>query len=312
MIAEQTSTAYAPFGLLTRAAELDLETHTVHTAIGELSVQTGRRDRTDETATLMLHGAAGSWTTFTPLLQAVELRGDSTLDNLVIPDIPGWGASPFPADAAHFTVDHVTRAVAAALRGLGYERWRVVGHSFGATLALHLAAIEPRATVGLTLVSPTTFGVFDAVRHPSAALATLPAYVGMRQAMQMLDWHERAGRAVVRGLGRVGFMRGLASPLFRHPGFIDGSVYDALAGEVRPHAFTLASDAGGVYPAQGLWPRVTCPVVALKGRHDVFLARDDLERLAAVVPQLQSRIIDDCGHFAHVERPFAVLDALVR
>ncbi|KQX05103.1 MULTISPECIES: alpha/beta fold hydrolase [unclassified Leifsonia] len=312
MIAEQTSTAYAPFGLVTHAADLDLETHTVHTAIGELRVQTGRRDRTDETATLMLHGAAGSWTTFTPLLQAVELRGDRALDNLVIPDLPGWGASPFPSDAAHFTIDHVTRAIATALRGLGYERWRIVGHSFGATLALHLAATEPRATTGLTLVSPTTFGVFDAIRHPSAGLAALPAYVGMRQAMRMLDWREGAGRAVVRGLGRVGFMRGLASPLFRHPGYIDGSVYDALAEEVRPRAFTLASDAAGAYPAEDIWPMVTCPVTALRGEHDVFLARDDLERLGGVVPQLSARTVDDTGHFAHVERPFAVLDALVR
>lgn len=309
MIAEQTSAGYAPFGLITRAAELDLDTRTIHTTVGELVLQTGRRNRTDETATLMLHGAAGSWTTFTPLLQAAELRGDA-LDNLVIPDIPGWGASPFPTDAALFTIDDIARALVAAVRGLGYERWRVVGHSFGATVALHIATIEPTATTALTLVSPTTFGVFDAVRHPSAALLTLPAYAGMRHTMQLLDWHEPAGRSLVRGLGRLGFMRALASPLFSHPGFIDASVFEAIAEEVRPHAFALASDAAAVYPAAGLWPRVACPVTAIRGRRDVFLARDDLERLTAVVPQTRSLVLPDTGHFAHIERPFEVLDAL--
>jgi len=44
----------------------------------------------------------------------------------------------------------------------------------------------------------------------------------------------------------------------------------------------------------------------------VFVRESDLSRLAALLPQARTRTIDDCGHFANVEHPGAVLAALTR
>src|SRR5690606_22704174 len=45
-----------------------------------------------DTATLLLHGAAGSWTTWLPLIRASQEAG-SPLQNVVALDLPGWGES---------------------------------------------------------------------------------------------------------------------------------------------------------------------------------------------------------------------------
>ncbi|MET0725066.1 MAG: alpha/beta hydrolase, partial [Leifsonia sp.] len=186
----------------------------------------------------------------------------------------------------------------------------VIGHSLGGTLALHLAVVESEATAGITLVSPSAFGVLEAVTHPLGGLARIPLFVGMRQTMRILAIREQAGRAISRGLGRIGFTRGLATPLFRHPSFIDASVYDALAAEVRPRAFTAAAEATRDYDAATIWSQVACAATVLRGDRDVFVAADDLPRLVALVPRIRAITVPDAGHFAHVERPFEVLDTV--
>jgi len=47
-------------------------------------------------------------------------------------------------------------------------------------------------------------------------------------------------------------------------------------------------------------------VTAIAGRDDVFARVTDLEALRALVPQVRTVLLDDCAHFAHVERPDAV------
>jgi len=87
------------------------------------------------------------------------------------------------------------------------------------------------------------------------------------------------------------------------------SVVDSLAREVRPVAFAAAAALAKGYPADELWAAIGCPVTALKGDRDVFVRDDDLERLRAVVPHARTIVVPDCGHFATVEHPHAVLAA---
>jgi len=104
-------------------------------------------------------------------------------------------------------------------------------------------------------------------------------------------------------------LRPAVFPLFRHPWRVDRSVIDALGRELRPASFVAATRIlRGYDPA--VWSAIRCPVTAIKGDRDVFVRDDDLERLAAVVPQARLVVVPDCGHFAGVERPFAVLDAM--
>ena len=99
-------------------------------------------------ADVYLHGAAGCWTTFRPLLSAVP-----DVDRVLI-DLPGWGESTAGARLEHFSVETMGRAVVEILDSLGYRRWNLVGHSMGGFLALHLAARWPGRVPALRRYRP--------------------------------------------------------------------------------------------------------------------------------------------------------------
>jgi len=320
---------YCPFPLSTDARAFGLTTSSMRLGSGTVVVRHGRRTDSD-TATILLHGAAGSWTTWTPLLSAAALgstgstgstgrvpSGALALTDLIIPDLPGWGDSE-PADAStrHSArpaqgIATVAASIAETARALGYERWNVIGHSLGGFLALELAALEPAATVTVALVSATTFSVVDSVRHPLTRFALLPGYTALLGVMRALAMVEPAGRGLVRWLDRVGLLRRLTAPLFSRVGAVHESVISALASEVRPRAFATASAVAGAHDPARSWARITCPVHAIQGDADVFVADSDPARLAAVIPGFVSRTIEGTGHFAHIEKPFAALEALL-
>jgi pimeloyl-ACP methyl ester carboxylesterase len=286
----------------------------VPTSLGPVAMQRMRHPaggRPGE-ATVLLHGAAGSWTTWLPLLEAAGRRGLPGSDAVLI-DLPGWGASPLPEHDR--TVEGFGRVVAEVLRSLGYERWWAVGHSLGGVVALELAAVERSATLGVGLVSPTTFSVAEASRHPLSGLRRVAPYVGLRAVMAVLARLSPSGRgtaAVLGGLRRLHLLRALFAPLFAHPARVPAAVLGTLAEEVRPVAFSAAALAIAAYRPEGAWAGIRCPVVSVRGERDVFVTAFDDRMLERVVPGAHTRRLPEVGHFGHIESPDAVLDALLR
>jgi pimeloyl-ACP methyl ester carboxylesterase len=164
---------YCPFPITTDPRPFGLTTSTLALRSGQMVVRHGRRTGSD-TATILLHGAAGSWSTWTPLLSA-ETRS-FPLTDLVIPDLPGWGDSPLPFDEDSLTIESMAELVAEAARALGYRRWVVIGHSMGGFIALQLASAAARETTFVGLVSATTFSVVESARHPFTRFRVLPGY----------------------------------------------------------------------------------------------------------------------------------------
>ncbi len=290
---------YAPYPLVADPAAFDLVSTRVQTELGS-AVARHRPVREGARATVFLHGAAGSWTTWTPVLLAARDAG-VVIHDPVLFDLPGWGEGEL-ADGAR-TIDAVAELVRATLERLGYTEWELVGHSLGGFLALHLAALWPDSVRSVTMVSGTTWSIIE---------RTLAPYVALLRVMQVLAGLGGVGRALVRGMDRVHLLRPAVFPLFRHPFRVPGTVIDALAREIRPRSFVAASAIAKDYPADRLWASIGCPVTALKGDRDVFVRDDDLARLARLLPQAQTRVIPDCGHFANIERPDEVLESLTR
>lgn len=295
---------YAPFDLDTDPARFGLGSTTLTLDAGTV-VARHPLVRGSDTATVFLHGAAGSWTTWTPLLDAAaERRAD--LGDTVLLDLPGWGSAPWTGGDAT-SVDELASLIAASVTGLGYDRVRIVGHSMGAFIALHLAATRPGIVESVILVSPTGHSVVEAVASARSGLRRIPGFVLLRGAMLALAPVDGFGRALIRGTGRIGLLRVFAAPLFRHPFAIGRHAVDAISTEMRPAAFIRATRAALGYVADESWARISCAVTASKGDRDVFTADYDLERLVAAVPHAVVTEIADCGHFANIERPFDVL-----
>jgi pimeloyl-ACP methyl ester carboxylesterase len=283
---------------------LGLATQVIPTALGDVTVRVG--PRSGGPALLLLHGAAGSWTTWTPLLHAAE-RAGRPLADVVAVDLSGWGASPAPTGPT--SVPDLTRAVVTVLSAVGYEEWVVVGHSLGGFVALDLAVREPQATRAVVLVSATGAGVVAAIRRPLAGGRRLPLFAGMLLAMRVLATLPASGSGLLGLLSRRGLMAPLSAPLFADRSAIDASVPEALATEIRPHSFLLAARAAADYDLDA-WRAIRVPVRAIRGEHDVFAGRRDSEGFQDRIADYAEVRLPDAGHFAHIERPHAVLDAL--
>ncbi|WP_166783962.1 alpha/beta fold hydrolase [Cryobacterium sp. Hz9] len=296
---------YSPFPLDADAHHFGLTTSAMHLKGGTVVVRHGRRSNSD-TATILLHGAAGSWTTWTPLLQAAEATARDLTD-LIIPDLPGWGDSPRAADESSVGVESMAELVADVARSLGYERWNVVGHSMGGFIALQLAASEPSATSSVGLVSATSFSIQNSVRHPIRDFWVLPAFTALLMTMRMLRLAGPLNRGLVRAVTCLGLLPALVAPLFSRPRAVDPTVIAALGAELRPAGFVLAADRAGAYDAGTQWAQIRCPVRSVHGDDDIFVTADDDKRLHALVAHCVSSTVPGAGHFGQIERPLEVL-----
>jgi len=299
---------YTPYPVSADARRFGLTTSSMRLRGGTVVVRHGRRS-TSDIATILVHGAAGSWTTWTPLLQAAETTAHDLTD-LIIPDLPGWGDSPPCADESASGVESMAELVADVARSLGYVRWNVVGHSMGGFIALQLAASETRATASVGLVSATSFSIQDSVRHPIRQFWALPAFTTLLLTMRMLRRAGPLGHGLVRFVAGLGLLRALVAPLFSRPEAVNASVIAALGAEVRPAGFVLAATRAGAYDAATHWAQICCPVRSVHGDVDVFVTAGDDERLRAAVPQCVISTIEGAGHFGQVERPLEVLHRL--
>ena len=255
------------------------------------------------TPDVYLHGAAGSWTTFIPLL-----FGAVAHDRVLI-DLPGWGESTRGVRLEHFSIEAMARAVTDVLSALGYRRWNLVGHSMGGFLALHVASAWPERTASVATISPTTFDVAEAARRPLRSLSRSPAFVGMLLLMRSLAALGPAGPAIVRAIGATPVMRPLMSPFFAYPAAVPAWVIHGLSADARPASFFAATQAAAHYDFTQ-WRAIRCPVLATRGDTDIFTPPSDLVRLADVIPHVQLVTMPRCGHFANIERPEQVQQLL--
>jgi len=198
-------------------------------------------------ALLLLHGLASNariWDGVASRLAGAGLR-------VAALDLRGHGDSDQPDQGYDFA--SVGRDLASALAGLGLERPVLVGHSWGANVALQFAAERPGALAGLALVDGALTGVAEwagPTREDARRRLAPPRF-----AVPLADWLARAGRFDPGGPGgrtwvrdylRAGVEvddRGVAKARFRFDNHLQ--VVDALYGQ-RPPA---------------LYPLVDCPVL---------------------------------------------------
>ncbi|MBB2975606.1 pimeloyl-ACP methyl ester carboxylesterase [Microbacterium endophyticum] len=293
--------------LRTDGATLGLQRSVVPTAAGHIVVHHGREG--GDVATILLHGAAASWTTWTPLIAEGDAASDGgrrePLTDVIAIDLPGWGGSAGPVP----DIAVVSCAIAAVARSLGYRQWRLIGHSLGGFIALDVAARFPQNTVAVGLVSPSGSAIQRVLRNPILGAAALPAFSGMLLAMRMLRGLGSAAVPFLNFLRRSGALRVLARPLFRHPHAIDPSVSDALADEIRPQAFLAAAEQARTYETS-LWNRISVPVRSVHGEHDVFVGAGDSAAMRRRIRDFDDVGLPGAGHYAAVERPGEVRAAL--
>lgn len=236
---------------------------------------------------LALHGLRGSHHGLAPL--ASRLAGA----RVVVPDLPGFGASPPFADRAH-DVDGYARWASALLHGLGPGA-ALLGHSFGSVLAAAVAArTPPRALVLLNPIaerSDAAGGITGLGTRLTAALhetAAARSWDGVLRHRLLAD-----AATVSMATTRDAALRRMITAEHRaHFGTF--ATVDALLEAFR------AAGAGAVLP----WaPRIGAPTLLLAGARDRVAPLPGQHRLAAALPGARLAVLPRTGHLLHYEAP---------
>jgi pimeloyl-ACP methyl ester carboxylesterase len=202
--------------------------------VGQLFCEGPRgRDRLEFTE----YGSGEAWVVLVPPLlvpRRVHARTARALAaaglHVVVPDLLGHGRSDGPADPLAYSVTAFAEQTVALLDHLGAPRAVVGGSSWGANVALEVAAIAPKRVTGLVLDAPVLDGAL------AAQLAVLgPSMYAARFAPLALTAARLASRPVPRrvlpGWARLG-----KDTLDQRPATVAAVLHGVLFGRFAPSA----------------------------------------------------------------------------
>ncbi|HET7870398.1 MAG TPA: alpha/beta hydrolase [Actinomycetota bacterium] len=211
------------------------------------------------------------------------------------------------APVSSMTWENLTADAEALREKLGFERWAVLGHSFGGHVALEYALRYPHSLSHLVLLDTGGDSRWSQQNAP-------------------LDLAERGYTPKTVELVRRWFNGEFAKweffPIFMriggaysHGPFLWLTVRDGIRGgwrsRMRPEAFIFA----GRHLVKG-WTvmdrlgEIQVPTLVMAGRDDFVFPPECQEELAAGIPNARLRIIERAGHNPHDERPAEVMQAV--
>jgi len=191
-----------------------------------------------------------------------------------------------------------------ALQQLGVERPVVVGHSWGAIVALSLAAQHPADMAGLVLLS----GYYFWTLRPDVLLV-IPGAIPVLGDILRYTVSPWLGRLMMPLLKRSMF-----SPL-PVPTRFRSEYSDAMA--LRPSQIRATSVDGALMILGALMNRASyddlrMPVVIMAGAADKVVFARSAKRLQARIPGSVLQIVERVGHMVHYAVPGQVVEMVER
>ncbi len=233
---------------------------------------------------------------------------------VVAPDVRGHGHSDWVGPGGYYHFYDYYDDMRALVAGLGWERFHLLGHSMGGSVATGLAALESEKVVSLTLlegVGPPYTDVSETVSRLgrwSAALRkpSLDAGPSARRAgRRVMSDVEDAARRLVALNPRM--------PLERAVSLAATATQPVEGGVVWRHDPLHRTPAAKPFlreEAVSIWRGVRAPVLSLFGADSGFRP-EGLEDRHRTFANVTTGTIEGAGHNIHHDRP-DVLAAVVR
>ena len=249
-------------------------------------------------ALLLIHGIAGSSQAWREVMGPLAERF-----TVIAPDLIGHGHSAKPLG------DYSLGAYASGMRDLlgvlGVDRATIVGQSFGGGVALQLAYQHPECCERLVLVDSGGLG-----REVSWMLRamTLP---GAEYVMPVLfpSFVRETGNNLSRRLHRQGVRMGRVAEMW--------NAYASLTESANRRAFVRTLRAvidpmGQTVSANDrLYLAAQMTSLIVWGARDTIIPASHALAAHEAIPGSRLVIIEDAGHFPHVETPDEFLDVLL-
>ena len=209
---------------------------------------------------------------------------------VIVFDRPGFGHSERPRGRL-WTATQQAELLHKALKQLGIERPVVVGHSWGAIVALSLAARHPADTAGLVLLS----GYYFWTLRPDVLLVAAGAIPVLGDILRhtVSPW---LGRLLMPLQKRAMFSPAPVTARFQR------EYSDAMA--LRPSQIRATSVDGtlmipGALHLRRHYADLRMPVLIMAGDGDKVVRKRSAERLWAAVPGSVLRIVEGAAHMVH-------------
>lgn len=245
---------------------------------------------------VLLHSSMGSKGQWRSLVERMR-RGH----RLIAIDLHGYGGTPMPAAPDTFGLRDEVALVESVLRVgvLPGERFHLVGHSYGASVALQLAQARPHRLRSLTLFEPVSLHLLP------------PDHAQRRELERVRDDMialSQAGQTQRAAEGFIDYWSGEGA--FAQ---LPVTLQLALARQVPKTALDFAAIARETLRADD-HRRITAPTCLLSGSDGPKPAHAVLDALAAVLPHARrQRVIG--GHMApvtHADLVNPVIDCFIR
>lgn len=264
---------------------------TVMTVIDRAGARLSFREEGAGSPVLLVHSTANTADQWAGLSAHLARRF-----HVIAPDLPGNGASGLPAAPSGLGA-HV--AALEALADHCGEPVHVVGHSFGAAVALKLAITQPEAVRSLTIIEPAAFHL---LAHSSRAdrrlFGEITALAGAVASAACAD-------APDVGVGRfVDFWNG------------EGTWARIGAGTraiLVKRIGNILADFGSAFAETweiGALGAIRRPVLCLMGMASPRVARRTIRVVADAIPGAQFHMVAGAGHMLPITHP-EILDPIV-
>jgi pimeloyl-ACP methyl ester carboxylesterase len=251
------------------------------------ALETGQ-ERSRGEGIVFVHGAPGSASDWLPLLGEVGAFGRALAF-----DLPGFGAASKPS-RWDYSPDAFATFVAAALSEFGVGRAHLVMTDLGGLAGLHWAAAHPQAFASAVLIN--TGVLIDYRWHLLARLHRMPL-VGIAVAA--------GGRMGLRGAMRVYGSNLPEETITRWTRDFDWRSRRAL---LRFYRAAPASELPRLVPGLA---RLDRPALVLWGDRDRFVPSDQAERQRESFPTAEIEILEDLGHYGHLEAPELIAERVL-
>ena len=249
---------------------------------------------------LLLHGIAGSFETWAPLIPA--LADEFTV---IAPDMLGHGGSAKPRG------DYSLGAYAAGARdlllALGHESATVVGHSLGGGVAMQFSYQFPMHTDRLALVD--SGGLGEEVSIVLRA-ATLP---GSEIVLPLITkaWVTGTARRIGEALGMIG-LRPSADMTEIARGYASLADPEARAAFIHTARSVIDHRGQRVSAHDRLYLAESLPSLIVWGERDRIIPCSHGDAAARAMPGSRFEIFEGAGHFPHLEQPIRFARLLAR
>jgi len=262
-----------------------------------------RHLKSGRAALIAIHGGPGGAHDYLePLTALAEERAVLLYDQL------DCGNSDKPGDPANWTIARFAAEIDALRAALGIGRFVLLGHSWGAVIALDYAARGNADLAGVIFASPlisTPRWVADNLAHRRALPPDVQAILDRHEAAGTIDSAEyRAAIAVMmrRHFCRLGAEPQAVQRLFRK---LNLELYRTLWGDNEFVCTGALKDHDGT----ALLPRVAVPALFLCGEFDESTPAANRD-FAARTPAAKVSVIPGASHTPMFENPAAFLTAL--